>query len=75
MLSYECKIRGMTGMSKAVARFLYKELTDDESEEKGNDVKERQAFLDESMQLADMFVCACGDSPIVVDIRRINAQC
>lgn len=69
----QSKLQGLSNMSKSVARYLYKELTGDESEEVNIEAKERQAAVEMRFALAETFATACGDATIVADIRAIKA--
>lgn len=67
---YEAKLRDLTSLR--VARFLYKELTGDESEESNIAASERQAAVEARFALVETFVLTCGEAEIVADLRGIS---
>lgn len=56
-------------MPAGVARYIYKEITGDESVEMTMSTKERQAAVDDRLELVETFVLACGDAQLIPDMR------
>lgn len=71
--NYSSKLSDLISLPKSVVRFLYKELTGDESEECNISTKERQAAVDARFALAETFAFACGEAEIIGDFRSITS--
>lgn len=69
--AFQSKVRDICHMPSGVMRYLYKELTGDESEECNMVSKERQAFVDARLALVESFVFGCGDPQIIPDLRIV----
>lgn len=68
---FQAKVRDICQLPSGVARYLYKELTGDESEEMNTSVKERQALIDKRLALVETFVLGCGDPELFPDLRKL----
>lgn len=69
--AFEAKIRDVYSMPAGVARYIYKELTGDESEEQTIPAKERQAVFEERLKLVETFALRCGDAELLPDLRLL----
>lgn len=58
-------------MPSTAARYIYKELTGDESEEMNRSEKERQALVDQRLTTVETFVLGCGDAELIPDLCKI----
>lgn len=73
--AFLAKIRDVYTMPAGVTRYIYKELTGDESEEATISGKERQAVLEERLKLVETFTLRCGDAELLPDLRLLaNAK-
>lgn len=70
--AFNAKIKDICHIPTNVARYLYKELTGDESEEVNVSCKERQAALEERAALVENFVLRCGDPGVIQDLRCLE---
>lgn len=68
---FQAKVRDICHLPSGVARYLYKELTGDETEEETTATKEKQAFLQKRLECVETFVLACGDAELIPDLRKL----
>ena len=68
---FATRVSGLVKMSESVRTFLYKELTGDESTEMWLGSKEKVAFVQKQVEIAEVFALAIGEIDIIVDLRTI----